>query len=102
MITLDLRRSTAYLYQGKWSRFVHWCQGSNISPCKATSTYSKVFLVSVEGAEAIDQPLIVSSHWLAGTDLAANKIITRMIISFEKNMSVEKGEATLIEPICCS
>ena len=30
----DLRRSTAYLYQEKWSRFLHFCDGRNIAPHK--------------------------------------------------------------------
>ena len=38
VIATNLRRSTACLYQGKWSRFLHWCCGRNIAPCKATSS----------------------------------------------------------------
>ena len=38
VVTLDLGRSTAcnYFYQGKWFRFLRWCHGGNISPCKTT------------------------------------------------------------------
>ena len=32
----DLRRSTAALYQSKWTRFFGWCDGRSVNPCKAT------------------------------------------------------------------
>ena len=41
----DLMSSTAALYEGKWSRFPHWCCGQNLSPCKATvQQIAKFFL----------------------------------------------------------
>ena len=40
----DLRKSTACLYQGKWSRFLHWCCGRNNFLCKATVSQIVVFL----------------------------------------------------------
>ena len=36
VVSLDPRKSTACLYQKKWTRFLHWCCGKNITPCKAT------------------------------------------------------------------
>ena len=36
VVSLELWRSTAYLLQGKWFRYLHWCYGQNISPCKGT------------------------------------------------------------------
>ena len=35
-VSSDIRRSTAFLYQEKWSEFFNWCCGRDISPCKAT------------------------------------------------------------------
>ena len=44
-IASDLRRFSACLYQGKWSRFIHWCLERNIFPCKATVLQvAKIFL----------------------------------------------------------
>ena len=36
VVAFDLRGFTATHCQGKWSRFLHWCHGLNISSCKAT------------------------------------------------------------------
>ena len=36
VVTADHRKSTACLYQEKWSRFFHWCCGWNIAPCNTT------------------------------------------------------------------
>ena len=53
VLSPDLRRPTACLYQGKWSRYLHWCHGGNIAPCKTTSTDNRALLVSAKGAETI-------------------------------------------------
>ena len=34
-VTLDLRRSAACLYRGKWCKFFRWCCRRYIYPCKA-------------------------------------------------------------------
>ena len=42
-----LNRSMAYLYQGKWSRFFHWCRGRNIAPA-----VTRILSLSAKRAEA--------------------------------------------------
>ena len=44
----DLRKFTAYLYQGKWSRFFHWCHGRNITPYKTTLKQLAEFFVYLQ------------------------------------------------------
>ena len=87
----NLRRSTACLYQGKWSRFLHWCHWRNISPCKGTVLQIvKLFLYLWMGLElsvpAVKGYQATLNHVfsLAGMDLAANKIICRMFNCCEK------------------
>ena len=36
VIAADARKTTTYLYQGRWSRILYFWFGRNISPCKAT------------------------------------------------------------------
>ena len=45
VVTLDLRRSTGCLYQGKCSRFLHWCHGRNRSPYKAAAPQYKCLCI---------------------------------------------------------
>ena len=36
---------TACLYQGKWSRFLHWCHERNGASCKATAQQLEEFFM---------------------------------------------------------
>ena len=35
VVATGLRKSTACLYQGKWSKILHWCCRRNVALCKA-------------------------------------------------------------------
>ena len=94
-VTKDLRRCKACLYQGKWARFFHWCCGNSIGPCKDTvrqmAKFTPMFVnppqelswlvLTVKGYRAA----VLNVFILAGTVLAANRIVNRMFSSFEKN-----------------
>ena len=94
VVAKDFRGSTAALYQHKWSRFLHWCCGQNISPCKATAQQIVEFFpyLQVElklSASVVKSYCTALNHIssLAGVDLAANPIISRMFHSFERSCS---------------
>ena len=53
VMTSDLRRCIACLCQGKWSRFLHWYCGRDVSMRGFSSTDGRVLLESAEGAETI-------------------------------------------------
>ena len=65
VVVLNLGRSAARLYQGKWSRFLHLCRGRNISPCKANILQIAEFFVylpwdlklSVPSVRAVELPI---------------------------------------------
>ena len=69
VIASDLRGSTAALYQGKWSRFLHWCRGWNLTPCKASVQHVAEFLTFLHHQVAVNQVFS-----LTGVDLAANTV----------------------------
>ena len=52
VVTLDFRRATACLCQGKWSKFLHWYREKNLSMQGHFSADSRVLSVSAEGAAA--------------------------------------------------
>ena len=92
VVAKDLRGSTANLYQGKWLRFLYWCFGWNISPCKATVQQIVDFFLYLWGELKLSVPmvksyLVVLNHIfsLIGFDLAANLIISRSFCSFERS-----------------
>ena len=90
-VTSDLKGSTAALYQGKWSRFLIWCRGQNLSPRKVTITQiAKLFLYlwrelkfSVPAVKGYFVALIYVFS-LAGLYLPSNHVISRMLCIFKK------------------
>ena len=94
-----------HISMGRWSRFLHWCQGQNIAPCKTTVwQITKFFLYrhrlllpAVKACRAALHHVFV----LASTDLAANKVISRIFSSFEKNLLAKEIKPQL-EPVSVS
>ena len=89
----DLRKSTACLYQGKCSRFLHWCHGRNIAPCKATIQQLAEFFLylyrelkltvsTIKGYRSAFNDVCLHSAWLRFFLEQAHK---RMFCSFEKS-----------------
>ena len=79
-------------YQGKWSGFLHWCHGWNLSPCKASIPQKAEFFLYLHRELKLLVPAVKSycsvlNHVfsLAGLDLADNHIICRMYHSLEKS-----------------
>ena len=92
VVAADLRGSTAAIYQGKWSRFLYWCHGQNLSPCKATVHQVVEFFLNLRRELKLLVPAVKSYHValnlvssLASVDLAANHIICRIFRSFKKS-----------------
>ena len=97
LIALDLRGSTTALYRGKWSRFLHWCCGRNLSPCKATVLQMVEFFFYLQRKRNLSVPAAKGYHAvlnhvfsLAGLDHVANCIISRMFHSFKKHAHRER------------
>ena len=88
VISSEWRRCTGCLYQRKWSRFLHWHHGRNISPCRVTfpefflylQNELKLLVPGVKGQWAA--PSHVFS--VVSKDLAASMVISRMLSTFEK------------------
>ena len=92
LVASDLRDSTAAVYLGNWSRVFHWCFGRNLAPCKPTIQQIAEFFLYLHH----DLKLLVPSvkgycaalnhvFLLTRVDLAANKVIGRVLHSFEKS-----------------
>ena len=87
-----VRKSTTHSCQGKWSRFLHWCCGRNIGPCKATVHQVGQFFLHVCKELRFSMPLVkgyraAKNHVfaLSRTDLAANRVVDSVFSSFERN-----------------
>ena len=63
-ITLNFWRSIACLYQEKWSRFLHWCHGRNISPGMANVLQIAEFFFVSAGGVKLSVP-VVKGYWAA-------------------------------------
>ena len=92
VISNDVRRSVTCLYLGKWSRFLYWCHEWNIDLCKATITQIADFLVYLCQKLKLSIPAIKGHRSalnlvfsLADMDMATNRVISKMISSFEKS-----------------
>ena len=75
---------------GKWSRFLHWCHGKNIDSRKATSADSKILSVTVSVVKAVPaikwhRSSLSHVFSLVSMVLVPNRIICRMLSSFEKS-----------------
>ena len=62
VVAADLRGSTAAIYQGKWSRFLYWCHGLNLSPCKATVHQVVEFFLNLRRELKLLVPAVKSYH----------------------------------------
>ena len=107
VVALDLRGSTVALYQRKWSWFLHWCHGQNISLCKATiPQITKFFLylqrelkLSVLAVESYCATLNHVSS-LAGKNLPANHVIRSAGFSVYSKRHVYRERLNLrVEPV---
>ena len=92
VVTTDLRESTVCLYQGKWSKFLHWCHRRNIAPCKATVQQVAEFFLYLQKEVRLLLPAVkgyrVTFNLVftrAGMDLATNRVISKMCSSFKKS-----------------
>ena len=80
IIATDLRRSTACLYQVKWSGFHHGCPGSNVTLCKATVQQIAEFFLYLQelglSVPAIKSCKAAHNHvfTLSGMDLCASSV----------------------------
>ena len=90
VFALDLRASTAAIYQRKWSRFLHWCHRQNLSPCKVTVQQIAEFFLYLRRELKLLVPAVNgyraacdSVFSLTCVDLAANRITSKMLCSFE-------------------
>ena len=96
MFAVDLGRSTACLYQREWSRFLHWCHGSDIAPYKATAQEIaeiclylwkelRLLLPAIKGYR------VALNHVfsIAGIDLAANRAISQMLATLKSYLPRE-------------
>ena len=88
---MNLRCSTAALYQSKWTRFLGWCDRWGVDPCKASVLQIAEFFLylsqelnlsvpAVKGYLAALNPVFS----LTGMDLAAITVVSRMFRSFER------------------
>ena len=75
----DLKESTSCLYQGKCSKFHHWCCGKNIVSCKTTVQQITEFFQYLHKESRLSVPAIKSyraalnhAFALSGTDLTAD------------------------------
>ena len=87
----DLRRSTAALYQSKWSRFIGWSEQQGINPCKASIPQVAEFFFYLRQELGLSVPVVqgyraVLNHVFSLTemDLAASTMVSWMFHSFEK------------------
>ena len=53
----NVRKSSASLYQSKWSTFCHLCYGKSIDPCKATVHEIAGFFPYLRKVEALSIPI---------------------------------------------
>ena len=91
VFTSGLRVSKAAFCRGKWSRFLHWCCGWKISPCKVTIPQITKFFLYLQSklklfVHAVEGYCAALNHVfsLTGLDLSASHVISRMFHSFEK------------------
>ena len=88
IVATDLRRSTACLYQGKSSRFLHWYHWQNIAPCKGTVLQIAEFFLYLCRELKLPEPMIkgcrsVLNHVLslASTDMAVNRSLAGCLVA---------------------
>ena len=92
VVALDLRGSTVALYRGKNYQLLNWWRGWNISPCKAIVPRIDDFLF-LQKELKLSVPVVKGNRAtvnhvcsIAGKDLAANCIVSRMLSSFERHV----------------
>ena len=93
----DLSRSTASLYQSKWTRFLGWCDRWGVDPCKTTIPVIAEFFLylrqelglsvtSVKGYRVA----LNNIFSFTGMDLAASSVVSRMFRHFERSCPPRK------------
>ena len=88
---LDLRCTTAALYQYKWTRFRGWCDRQGVDPCKATIPQVTEVFLFLRQELGLSVPA-VKGCWaalnhvfsLTGMDLAASSVVSWMFCNFER------------------
>ena len=89
---MDLRHSTAALYQSKWTRFIGWCDRRGVDPFKATIPQIAEFFLFLRQELGLSVPAVKGyraalNHvfLLTGLDLAASLVVSRMFRHFESS-----------------
>ena len=88
---MDLRSSTADLYQSKWTSFLGWCGRRGVDPCMVTiPQIVEFFFLHQElglSVSAVKGYRAALNHIfsLTGMDLAASLVASRMFRSFERS-----------------
>ena len=81
VVCSDIRRSTAYLYQGKWSTFLHWCHGRKITPCEVTILQIAGFLLYLHWEFELTVPAINGYRFLIFTDFTVLLLLMLVVQS---------------------